>query len=215
MKIKDAMTKNVITISPENSLEEAIDIFSENNISGAPVVENRKIVGVLSDSDILKKIGLKDLFSLKPGDVEKIKKMISGNVKDIMKKSVFSINEDGDVSKAIKIMNEKDVNRLPVVDKKGNLVGILTRGDVVRVFSKSLGSWLLLEKKAPIILETDVDKLLKIIEEKGTVTTEELAKILKVEEEKVEEWGRILEEHGLIKMEYPPLGKPLLKAVGK
>jgi len=215
MKIKDAMTKNVITISPESSLEEAIDIFSENNISGAPVVKNKKIVGVLSDSDILKRIGLKNLFSLKPGDVEKIKKTISGTVEDIMKKSVYSINEEEDVSKAIKIMNEKDVNRLPVVDKKGNLVGILTRGDVVRVFSKSVGSWLLLEKKAPIILETDVDKLLKIIEEKGTITTEDLAKILKVEEEKVEEWGRILEEHGLIKMEYPPLGKPLLKAVGK
>lgn len=215
MKIKDAMTKNVITISPENSLEEAIDVFSENNISGAPVVKDRKIVGILSESDILKKIGLKDLFSLKTEDVEKIKKSISGNVEEIMKKDVYSVGEEENVSKAIKIMNKRDVNRLPVVDKKGNLVGILTRGDVIRVFSKSLGSWFLLEKRAPIILETDVDKLLKTIEEKGIVASDELAKILKVDEEKIEEWGRVLEEHGLIKMEYSPIGKPLLKSVSK
>jgi len=215
MKIRDAMTKEVTYFSLDESLDRVIDVLSEKSISGAPVTKNGKIVGIVSESDILRRIGLKDLISLKAGDVEKIKKIQGLKVSDVMSRTVYSVKEEDDVAVAIKIMNEKDINRLPVVDRKNNLVGILTRGDVIRVFSKSLGSWLLLEKRAPIILETDVDKLLKIIEEKETISVDNLAKMLNVSEEKVEGWAKVLEEHGLIKLEYPPFGKPLLKAVRK
>jgi len=212
MKVKDAMTRDVVTISPSDSIDRVIDIFSGKDISGAPVVREGKIIGILSESDILRRIGIRDLVSLKISG-EKIKEMQNLKVSDVMSRIIYSIKEEDDVAVAIKMMNEKDINRLPVVNEKNNLVGILTRGDVMRVFAKSLGSWLLLEKKEPIILETDVDKLLKIIEEKGSITTDALAKVLNVSEDKVEEWGRTLEEHGLIKLEYPPFGKPKLKAV--
>ncbi|HKZ45503.1 MAG TPA: CBS domain-containing protein [archaeon] len=212
MKVKDAMTRSVMTFSPEDSLDSAIDIFSGKEISGAPVVKNGKIVGILSQSDILKRIGLKDLISLKVSP-EKINDIKGLKIGDVMSRTIYFAKEEDDVALAIKIMNEKDINRLPVVDEKGSLIGILTRGDVLRVFAKSLGSWVLLEKKEPIILETDIDKLLKIIEEKGSITTDALAGLLNVSEEKVEEWGRILEEHHLIKLEYPPFGKPKLKVV--
>jgi len=215
MKVKDAMSKNVVKISANEPLDKAIDILSEKNISGVPVVKDKIVVGILSESDILRKIGLKDLASIDLDDIERIKKIQSLHVKDVMKKEVYSVKEDDDVAVAIKIMNVKDVNRLPVVNKKNKLVGILTRGDVIRVFAKSLGSWLLLEKKTPLVLETDVDKLLKIIEKNESVPVDDLAKILKVSELKIEEWGRLLEEHGLIRMEYPAFGKPVLKAVKK
>jgi len=212
MKVKDAMTRDVLTISPEDSLDKAVDVFSGRNISGAPVLKNGKIVGILSESDILRKIGLKDLVSLKISD-EKIKELQNLKVGDVMSTTIHHAKEEDDVAVAIKIMNEKDINRLPILNEKGDLVGIITRADLMRVFSKSLGSWVLLEHKEPIILETDIDKLLKIIGEKGSISIEELAQMLKTNEEKVEEWGRLLEEHGLIKMEYPPIGKPRLKAV--
>ena len=212
MKVKDAMTKDVVTISPDDTLDVVIDVFSGKDISGAPVVKDGRMVGVLSESDILRRVGLRDLVSLKISD-EKLKEIQNLRVSDVMSRTIYYAREDDDISIAIKMMNEKDINRLPVTDGKNNLVGILTRGDVMRVFAKSLGSWLLLEKKEPIILETDVDRLLKIIEEKGSITTDALAGILKVSEDKVEEWGRTLEEHNLIKLEYPPFGKPKLKAV--
>jgi len=215
MKVKDAMIRNVVTISENEPLDKAIDILSENDISGVPVVKDEAVVGILSESDILRKIGLKDLISIGVADVEKIKKIQSLHVKDVMNNKVYFVKDDDDIAVAIKIMNVKDVNRLPVVNKKTKLVGILTRGDVLRVFAKSLGSWLLLEKKGPLVLETDVDRLLKIIEKGESVAVDDLAKALKVSEAKIEEWGMLLEEHGLIRMEYPAFGKPILKAVKK
>lgn len=215
MKVKDAMVKDVIKISADDPLDKAIDLLSKKDISGMPVIKDENVVGILSESDILRKMGLKDLISIDVGDVDKIKKIQSLRVEDVMNKEIYFVKEDDDVTVAIRIMNEKDVNRLPVVNKKNKLVGILTRGDVIRVFARSLGSWLLLEKKGPLILETDVDRLLKIIEKSGSIATDDLAKILKVSEEKIEEWGRLLEEHGLIRMEYPAFGRPVLKAVKK
>jgi len=216
MKVKDAMTKSVITVSPEDPLEKIIDTLSEGNISGTPVVEGRKLVGVISESDILRKIGLKKLVLPESGDTKKIKKKIAAfNAEKIMKKNAYFVKEDDDIEKAIKLMNQKDVNRLPVLDAKDELVGILTRGDVIRVFSKSLGVSLLTEKKEPIILETDIDKVLKIIGEKGSIRIDELAKNLNVSEEKIEEWIEILEEHNLVTLEYPPFGKPFVKIIKK
>lgn len=215
MKVKDAMIRNVVTISANEPLDKAIDLLSEKDVSGVPVVKDEAVVGILSESDILRKIGLKDLISIGIGDVEKIKRIQSLHVKDVMNNKVYFVKEDDDIAVAIKIMNVEDVNRLPVVNKKTKLVGILTRGDVIRVFAKSLGSWLLLEKKSPLVLETDVDRLLKIIEKNESVSVDDLAKILKVSEAKIEEWGRLLEEHGLVRMEYPAFGKPILKTVKK
>jgi len=63
-------------------------------------------------------------------------------------------------------------------------------------------------------LETDVDRLLNLIKEKGEISISEAAKKFGVEEGKIEEWGKILEEHKLIKMHYPPIGNPLLKIYG-
>jgi len=215
MKVKDAMIKTVVTISADEPLDKAIDLLSEKNVSGVPVVKDEQVIGILSESDILRKIGLKDLMSIGVGDVEKIKKIQGLHVRDVMNEKIYFVKEDDDVASVIKIMNEKDVNRIPVVNKKNKLVGILTRGDVIRVFAKSLGTWLLLEKKAPLILETDVDKLLKIIEKNESISVEDLAKILKVGEEKIEEWGRLLEEHGLITIDYPTFGAPVFKFVKK
>lgn len=216
MKVKDAMSKHVITVSPEDSIDTVIDVLTEKNISGVPVIKDKKVVGIISESDILRKIGVKSLISIKPEDVERINKMLTSlKVNNVMKGKIYYVKGSDDVEEAVRIMNEKDVNRVPVIDDKRNLIGILTRGDVIRVFAKSLGKWLLLEKKAPIILETDVDKFLKIIEEKGSVSTNQMANELNVNEEKVEEWGKLLEEHGLIRLEYPPFGKPILKAKGK
>jgi CBS domain-containing protein len=212
MKVKDAMVRDVLTVSPEDSLDVVIEFFSSKRISGAPVVKEGRIVGILSQSDVLKELGLDNLIDLKVSE-EKLKEMKTLKVSGVMAKNIYSVKEEDDVAVAAELMNDKDINRLPVTDHKGKLVGILTRGDVLRVFSKSLGSWTLLDNKGPIILETDIDKLLNIIKEKGPISIDEVAKLLSTTGEKVEGWGRTLEEHGLLKVEYPPFGRPRLKAI--
>jgi hypothetical protein len=59
-------------------------------------------------------------------------------------------------------------------------------------------------------IETDVDKLYELVRDRGIIKIKDASKMLKVDEDKVEEWGRILEEHKLIRMRYPPIGEPVL-----
>ena len=76
------------------------------------------------------------------------------------------------------------------------------------------------EYRSGAFLETEVDRLYNIIAEKGGMKCSQLAPMLNVDKGKVEEWGRILENHGLVEMHYPAFGEPLImpkkeKAVGK
>lgn len=59
-------------------------------------------------------------------------------------------------------------------------------------------------------VETDVDRLYELIRDKGLLKVKDAAKLLKIENDQVEEWGRILEEHGLVRLRYPPVGEPVL-----
>jgi CBS domain-containing protein len=215
MRVEEVMTKDVITISVDSNLEDVIRIFSDNKISGAPVIKDDKIVGIISESDILKRLGIQNLLSItNQKELEKIREKLSKlSVGKVMKKKVYTIQKDLNIAEAAKIMNDLDINRLPVVSSEGKIVGLITRGDLIRALANSLGSLLFLEKKEPIVLETDVDRILKIIEEKESVTVEDLAKLLNAKKEKVEEWGEILEEHGLIKIEYLATGKTIFKKI--
>ncbi len=65
-------------------------------------------------------------------------------------------------------------------------------------------------EKAREHVETDVDKLYEIVREKGIIKVKEAAKLLGIDTEQVEEWGRILEEHKLVRLRYPPVGEPVL-----
>ena len=150
MLVKDFMTRKVVTLSPNDTLKKAIDKLTKNKISGAPVVENGKIVGLISEKDILEAIDVyipkihfdTDNFfaiilaSIKSKDeFETIKKQIikAGKilVKDVMKKDVVTISPERKIFEAARLMNKFKINRIPVV-KNGKLVGIIARADIIR-----------------------------------------------------------------------------------
>ncbi len=150
-KIKDVMTKDVMTFSPDASVYDCAKILRENRISGAPVVDDDGgVVGILSETDIIKIIESKDvkinLILPSPLDVLELpvrmklgldevmknaKKAASSRAEDVMTKKVMTILPEEDISGATKIMAERNINRLPVIDEKGKLVGIVTRGDII------------------------------------------------------------------------------------
>jgi CBS domain-containing protein len=151
MLVKDVMSKNVITISPEESVSDAIEKMAKNNISGLIVVEDEKVVGVISESDILKifksefpelklssNITLSILSLIKSGVkiIREIKKIGKLKVKDLMSKKVFSVKPEDTILEAARIMSKKDVRRLPVIDENGKLVGIISRTDILRALIK-------------------------------------------------------------------------------
>jgi len=151
MLVKDVMSKNVITISPEESISDAIEKMAKNNISGLIVVDNNKVVGVISESDVLKVLGsefpeikasanltLSILLLLESGVkmIREMKKIGKLKVKDVMSKKVFFVKPEDTILEAARMMSKKDVRRLPVIDEDDKLVGVISRTDILRALVK-------------------------------------------------------------------------------
>ncbi len=159
MLVKDVMIRNVITLKPEDTVRQASKKFAENNISGAPVINNeKKVVGILSEADILKMLEAHytkgnivflptpfDLIEIPfmeavreaevyRGTKEMIKDIGNALVSDVMKTHVVTVKSDRSIEDAAGLMVSKKVNRLPVVENN-ELVGIITRGDIIKALS--------------------------------------------------------------------------------
>ena len=144
MRVQDVMTKDVRTIAPEASLKDAARQLVEHGISGMPVCTGKWIVGVISEGDILYKErgrpesrgGLRALF-LDGASERSVRKSAARTVRDAMTAPAVTITAISQAAAAARSMVEHGVNRLPVIDWDGNLVGIVTRADLVRAFIRS------------------------------------------------------------------------------
>ncbi len=111
--VKDYMTRNVISVSPETTTTEIIRLMKESDHNSYPVVENNKLVGMVTAFDVV----IKDWAE---------------KVKDIMSTKLVVANEDLSINDASRVMFRRGISRMPVVDENGKLVGIITNTDMVR-----------------------------------------------------------------------------------
>jgi CBS domain-containing protein len=137
------MTRDVATIGPESSLKDVASTFAERGISGLPVVdEQRKLLGVVSEADILfKERGTEDrrqgfLLWILSGGPAADAKLAARTAREAMTSPAITIDAGRPVSEAAQKMTEHGINRLPVLDD-GTLVGIVTRTDLVRAFTRT------------------------------------------------------------------------------
>lgn len=151
MKAKDIMTKRPITVGPTDTLGKVVRILADKKISGCPVVDKGKLVGIVTQTDVIRTMDVyekinkgDDLFSLVVAVIKsneydsmkvQLKKMLNMKVREFMKKKVIFIEEDDDVYKAAKLIDKHNVDRLPVV-KKGKLTGIVTKTDIIKELEK-------------------------------------------------------------------------------
>ncbi|OCL27769.1 hypothetical protein U472_04250 [Orenia metallireducens] len=149
MLAKDIMTEEVVSVRPEQTVKEVAKILTDNKISGVPVLEDGKLIGIVSEGDLItrdKKLQfpnyvyfLDSVFYL--DSLEKFekdfKKMVGVQVKDIMTADVITVTPDTEVEEIATILTEDGVNRVPVVED-GKLVGIVSRGDIVRCIGEGL-----------------------------------------------------------------------------
>lgn len=137
MKVSDAMTKEVATVSSETSLKDAARLLAEHRVSGLPVVAEGKVVGVISEADIVaRSVGRREPSGLLEALFGNRRREEGGEealVGDAMSSPPITIEPQRTVAEAARTMIERQVNRLPVVDDSG-LVGIFTRADVVNAF---------------------------------------------------------------------------------
>ena len=130
MLIKNWMSKEVITVTADDSMQNAIYILQEQNIKILPVMDGGNLVGIISDRD-LKKASPSDATTL---DMHELLFLISKiKVRDLMKKPVYTAKPDDTVEEAAALLLEKKISGLPVVDENNRLVGIITRSDIFRV----------------------------------------------------------------------------------
>ena len=142
MRVDDLMTRDVVTVTPATALRDAASLLVEHAISGVPVVsENGEVVGVVSEADILVKAGgsvsrNRLLGWLLDPDLGLDEKIRAETVGEAMTSPALVVSPSRPVYEAARLMVSENVNRLPVVDD-GRLVGILTRADIVRAFTRT------------------------------------------------------------------------------
>ena len=115
-KLEDLMSRDVKVISPDMSIREAAKQMRDGDFGMLPVGENDRMIGTISDRDI----AIRAVAEGKGADTK---------VRDVMSDGVAWAYEDNSVEEAVKIMSERQVRRLPVVDRDKRLVGIVALGD--------------------------------------------------------------------------------------
>ncbi|MBI2430876.1 MAG: CBS domain-containing protein [Candidatus Levybacteria bacterium] len=140
MKVLDVMQKQVDFVTVETSVKDAARLIFGRGIYGVPVCKEKKIVGFITERDILRKFypSMQEYVEdpVHARDFEAMEKNVSEifnlPAKEIMNEKVITIEVDSPLMRAQSYMLVYRVGRLPVVDKKGNLVGIVTQGDIFR-----------------------------------------------------------------------------------
>jgi CBS domain-containing protein len=128
MRVVDLMTTDVITVSPETAIKDAARLMFRNRVSGLPVCdEEGLVVGIITEADFLRLEVAREEADV-PTPVE--------SVGQVMNQNVVTIGSDQRIGDAARTMVVHDINRLPVVDEDGRLLGIISRLDVVAVFTR-------------------------------------------------------------------------------
>ena len=130
-KVENVMTKDVQTVNITNSLKEANDLFNAHHIRHIPVVSGDKLIGILSQTDILR-ISFGNTFGdEQTGSDEAIFDMLSIN--QVMKHSPETVGPDDTIKSAAEVFAKREFHALPVVDNE-KLVGIITTTDIINYF---------------------------------------------------------------------------------
>ena len=119
--VKDVMTRNVITISDSASIDEAARIMRKSGAGCLAVERTSQIVGIITERDCIKALASRQLETLQ--------------VKDVMSTPIVTIGPNDTLSKAVSILAEKKMQRLPIMDG-AHIVGILTSADLARYYDK-------------------------------------------------------------------------------
>lgn len=114
---REIMTRSVKTASPRTTLREAALIMRAEDVGSIPVVENGKLTGIVTDRDIV----IRAIAEGKNAETE---------IGDVMTAEIFSAKENDFVFEAIRLMGDKQIRRIPVVNDAGELVGIIAMADV-------------------------------------------------------------------------------------
>lgn len=148
MKVKEIMTKEMVSIQPDTNTKEAVGILFKMHISGLPVInESGKLVGMFTEKDILRNIlpsyieqvG-RFVYEENPKSIKKkFMELENIRVSKLMRPEVITVDEDTSLCEVAHIMLTQKVRRIPVLDKEKKVIGIVAREDIVKSYTKEAG----------------------------------------------------------------------------
>ncbi len=138
MLVGERMSKNLITVSRNTGVDDALRLMRDKNIRRLPVVDNQgKLIGIVSDKDLY-------LASPSPAtslDIFEMRYLLARlGVEKIMSAPVITVQPDTPLEEAARIMADRKIGGLPVLDEQENLVGIITESDLFKIFVELLGA---------------------------------------------------------------------------
>ncbi|BDV35049.1 MULTISPECIES: CBS domain-containing protein [Methylocystis] len=128
MKVKDVMHQGVEWVSPDTPVAEVAKKMREHDVGAIPVGENDRLVGMVTDRDITIRAVAEDK------DISKL------SVREVMTSGIIYCRDTEDVGDAIRIMETKQIRRLPVIDENKRMVGIVALGDISHGGSRDLAA---------------------------------------------------------------------------
>jgi len=129
--VEELMSKNVIACSPEDEVDNIWRLMQTKSFAGLPVVKNNKLVGIVTQKDLIQSGALLPTFESKKGRFRG-----STKISSVMNTQVLAVEPSIKVIRVAKIMVSKDIGRVPVIDKEGKLIGIVDREDVAKLVVK-------------------------------------------------------------------------------
>ncbi|MEY9835675.1 CBS domain-containing protein [Streptacidiphilus sp. EB103A] len=170
-KVRDVMTTDAVTVTRQTPFKDVAEVLSRRRISAVPVVDgNGLIVGIVSQGDLLPKEAYRDRLPSRREvllHLEEIEKAGGTTAGDIMTVPVAVIGPHATLSEAARLMARRHVHRLPVVDGREQLLGIVSRGDLLKVFlvSDEQLSASVLAELAQAMPDTDIGGLTVTVED--------------------------------------------------
>lgn len=136
-RVSDIMTREVSTVFEEDNLERVIALLKPYRFRHVPVVDGKRVVGILSQRDLLQLTsqGLDKTAVARTREARLVEQTF---VRDVMNQKVVTIRPDASLAEAARLMSEQRVGALPVVDEKEALVGIVSESDLLRVLAQAL-----------------------------------------------------------------------------
>ncbi len=145
MNVSDVMTRSLVTLMPGHSIRHAAQIMIDHHVSGIPVVDAGDLVGILTESDLLRRteFGLPrsqqqawDRANWAEGSARDFVKSHSWRVSDVMSKPVVTVSEDTSLGDVAILLGTRGIKRLPVL-RNGELVGVVSRSDLLKIIATS------------------------------------------------------------------------------
>ena len=163
MKAMDVMVRDVITVSPDDAVEEAVKLLAEYDVSALPVVDDDTVIGIISEADLLRreKIGTEKhrrwwLEAVTPATklAEEFAKSHGRRVEEVMSTNVISASEDAPLTEIATLLERHRIKRLPIL-RDGRLVGIVSRSNLIQALASA-------EARPGVVSIADSDRSIRL-----------------------------------------------------